>query len=304
MINKYSLTFACILLAILSYFPLFGHLDTLPVRLWDESRLAINAYEMNNDGDWIVTHFDGKPDMWNTKPPLMIWLQVGLMKCIGTNELSLRLPSAFAAFFTCALLMFIAVRYVKDFWFGFIAVIVLITSQGFIHEHASRTGDYDTLVTLFITAACLSFFLFIENQKIKYLYLFFAALILAMLAKGITVMLFIPALLAYSVIRRQFVQILKNKHFYLALVSFLLVAFGYYALREHYNPGYIQAVYDNELGGHYLKVIEGNSGDFWYFYQNIINKRLSEWMLLIPCGLAIGLVSKDTKLSRLTFFSF
>ena len=57
-----------ILLAI-AYITLFSHIETLPIRLYDEARLANNAYEMLNDGDFVVTHFDSKPDMWNTKPP-------------------------------------------------------------------------------------------------------------------------------------------------------------------------------------------------------------------------------------------
>mgnify|MGYP000350515794 CR=1 FL=1 len=31
-----------IVLAALIYMPIFGHLDTLPIRIWDEARLAIN----------------------------------------------------------------------------------------------------------------------------------------------------------------------------------------------------------------------------------------------------------------------
>ncbi len=45
-----------LILAILVYMPIFGHLDTLPIRIWDESRLAINAFEMYKNGDFIVTH--------------------------------------------------------------------------------------------------------------------------------------------------------------------------------------------------------------------------------------------------------
>jgi len=59
--------------------------------------------------------------MWNTKPPLMIWCQVISMKLLGINEWAIRLPSALAALFTCAIIMLIAVRYVKNFWFGFIS---------------------------------------------------------------------------------------------------------------------------------------------------------------------------------------
>ena len=89
-----------IVLVILIYIPVFSHLDTLPIQLWDESRLAINAYEMHHFGQYLVTHFDGLPDLWNTKPPLLIWMQVFWMKIIGVNEIALRLPSALAALLT------------------------------------------------------------------------------------------------------------------------------------------------------------------------------------------------------------
>ena len=122
------------------YMPIFGHLDTLPLRIWDESRLAINAYEMLNDKNHLVTHFEGKPDMWNTKPPFMIWCQVFCMKLLGVNELAVRLPSAIAAFLTCLVLLFFSQWYLKSFWFGFIAVFILISAQGFISLHGTRTG--------------------------------------------------------------------------------------------------------------------------------------------------------------------
>ena len=41
--------------------PIFGDLDTLPIRISDESRLAINAYEMLQNKNYLVTHFEGKP---------------------------------------------------------------------------------------------------------------------------------------------------------------------------------------------------------------------------------------------------
>ena len=88
-----------LVLGLIVYFPIFGHLDALPIRIWDEARLANNALEMSNDGDYIVTHFDGSPDMWNTKPPLMIWCQVGFIKLLGEDVLPIRLPAAISAFF-------------------------------------------------------------------------------------------------------------------------------------------------------------------------------------------------------------
>ncbi len=292
-----------IVLAAIIYMPIFGHLNTLPIRIYDEARLAINAYEMLNNNNFIVTHYDGNPDMWNTKPPLMIWFQVISMKLIGVSELSVRLPSVIATLLTCITLLVFSQRYLNSFWLGFIAILTLITSQGYIEIHSSRTGDYDALLTLFTTLSGLYFFMFCETQRNKYLYFFFITITLAVLTKSISGLLFVPALFLYSLYQKQTIQILKNKHFYIGLLCFVFFISGYYLLREAYNPGYIEAVQKNELGGRYLEVIEEHKHSFWYYYNNFIDTQLTAWYLLIPCGLAVGLSAKDNKLNRITVFS-
>jgi len=59
----------------LGLFLLFGHIEKLPLRQYDEARQAINAMEMVQSGNWLVTTYDGEPETWNTKPPLLIGLQ-------------------------------------------------------------------------------------------------------------------------------------------------------------------------------------------------------------------------------------
>ena len=296
--------FKYMVLAVLVYMPVFGHLDALPIRIWDEARLAINAYEMLHNGDFIVTHFNGNPDMWNTKPPLFIWCQVFFMKILGVSELAVRLPSAIAAFFTCIVLLIFSRKYLKNSWLGFIAVFVLITSHGYIDLHATRTGDYDALLTLFTTVSGLLFFSYCEKRNDKHLYLFFLFTALAVLTKSVTGLLFLPALFLYSIIRKQLIPLLKNKHFYIGLFSFLGLVIGYYLLREANNTGYIAAVQENELGGRYLEVIEDHKHGFWFYYNNFIDFQLSAWYLLIPCGLMTGFVMKNKKINRITLFSF
>ncbi len=287
----------------LIYLPIFGFLETLPIRVWDEARLAINSYEMLNNGNFIVTHFDGSPDMWNTKPPLLIWLQVMCMKTFGINELAVRFPSALAALFTCLALLVFSLKYLKKYWFGFIAVFVLITCHGYINIHATRTGDYDALLTLFTTTSGLFFFAYCENKNQRFLYLFFLTTALAVLTKSITGMLFMPAILIYSIIQKEFIPLLRNKHFYIGLSSFLVMVVGYYLLRENFNPGYIDAVSKNELGGRYLEVIENHQNHFWYYFNNFIDFQITVWHLFIPCGFIVGLAIKDKKINRLTLFS-
>ena len=291
-----------LILALIIYMPLFGFLNTLPIRIWDESRLAINAVEMLNNHDYIVTHFNGKPDMWNTKPPLLIWMQVLFMKYLGVNELAVRLPSAFAAFFTVILMILFSNKYLKSSWFGIISVLVLITSQGYISIHGTRTGDYDAMLTLFTTLSIFSLFAFTETKKNKYLYLFFFSIALAVLTKSIAGLLFLPAMFIYILIQKQLLFFLKNKHFYIGLSLFLVLVIAYYFIREMNNEGYIKAVMNNEFGGRFNKVLENHRHGFWYYYNNFIDSRYTEWIVFVPIGVVSGFFIKNDKINRLILY--
>ena len=293
-----------LLLALLIYMPVFGFLNVQPIRIYDEGRIAVNAHEMYTRGDYIVTYYENQPDMWNTKPPLLIWCQVVLMKVIGPGELAIRLPSALAAFFTCLVLLLVSMCYLKSFWLGFIAILILITSEGYIAMHGTRTGDYDALLTFFTTSGCLFFFAFSETQKIKYLYWFFVALTLGALTKGVAGLLFTPALFLYCLFQKQILILLKNKHFYAGLFSFLFIVIGYYLLREAKNPGYISTIRENELGGRFLVSQGDQKFGFWYYYENFLSSRLADRYLLVPCGILVGFFSKDPRVRKLTLFLF
>lgn len=300
--NNLDIAFKLILFCSLTYFPFFLHLGILPIRLWDESRLAINSYEMSKNGNYLVTFFQGSPDMWNTKPPLLIWLQVFFSKLFGAGELSIRLPSAIAAFLTTAALVFFSIKYLKDYWFGMIAALVLITSYGYVEVHASRTGDYDALLTLFTTLYSLFFFLYLEYKNYKYLHLFFMTLVLTVLTKSIQGLIFLPALFIYMILYKK-IMLLKNKWFFIDFFLFIVFVGGYYLLREYYNPGFLQAVWENELGGRYYSALEGHRADNLYYYNLLVNHHYAIWYWLIPCGIAIGLCSKEEKIRKITLYN-
>ena len=150
--------FGLLLLLFLCYFPLFLHLDTLSLRLWDESRRGVNAIEMATEGNWLVPHFEGHPDNYGTKPPFLVWMQAIGMKIFGVNELAVRLPSALAGVATVLLLWFFAGRVLNRPISGFFAGLILVTSQLYIDKHAAISGDYDALLTLFQTFYLLCFY--------------------------------------------------------------------------------------------------------------------------------------------------
>lgn len=224
------------------------------------------------------------------------------MKLIGVNELAIRLPAAIAAFLTCVFFLFFSLRQFKDQWFGYIACLVLTTTVGYIHVHATRTGDYDSLLTLFTTLYPLLFFLFIETKKTKYLYFTFFAITLSVLTKGIAGLLFVPVLPLFALYKRNLISLVKNKHFYIGFGIFLFFSIGYYLLRESMNPGFIKAVWNNEIGGRYAEVIEGHKGGFWYYYRLIIDHLFVYWFVLVPCSVIIGLFYKNPLYRHLTIY--
>lgn len=300
---KVIVFFKVVLFLALVYPPIFLHLETLPLRVWDEARLAISAHEMLQNNNYLIPHYEGDPDMWGTKPPLVIWMQAIFYKLFGMGELAVRLPSVLAAFLTALVIMLFSVKYLKNYWFGLISVLILITSYGYINNHAVRTGDLDAPLAFFTTFYCLSFFLFFELKERKYLHLFFLGLTLAILTKSVQGLLFVPALAIYVLIGKRFLDIVKNKWFYFDLMLCIAVVAGYYLTREHYNPGYLEAVWKNELGGRYLSALEGHGYPFMFYYDQIITSKYVEWFLVVPLGVIAGFVIKDEKFKRISLFS-
>jgi 4-amino-4-deoxy-L-arabinose transferase-like glycosyltransferase len=292
-----------LLLTLLISLPLFLHLDFLTVRLWDEGRTAINAYEMYHSGNYLVPTYHGEPDMWNLKPPFMVWLQVFFIKLFGVNEWAFRLPSALAALFTCVIMMLVSVRYLKNFWFGFICVLVLVTSRGYVGYHAARTGDYDTLLTLFLTLGNFAFFIFLEKSKPKYLYLFFLSMILAVYTKNSAAFMIVPGLFVYVLCKKKLFFLLKNKYLYIGLALFLVISFGYFFLREIYNPGYGKAIWESDFAGRYLTTLFDHKHSFWYYFGNLFDHRFIIWVFFVPFGIYFGLKNRDTGIKNLTLFS-
>ncbi|RYE20796.1 MAG: hypothetical protein EOP51_17075 [Sphingobacteriales bacterium] len=292
-----------IILLLLIAFPLFYHLGAAPLFEWDESRLAVNALEMYRAKTvGLVTTFGEQPDMWNTKPPLLIWIQALSFKTIGVNELALRLPSALAAFVLCMVVYWFFAKRLQMPMLGFITCMVLVTAKGYVMIHGTRTGDYDSLLTLLTTVYCSYFFEYLQNpEKLWYLYLSFLFIALAMLTKGIAGFFFVPALGIYVLIKRHWF-ILGSKHLYLGMLLLIVAVASYYMLREHYSPGYLHAVWENELGGRYGEVNEQHKGKFLFYFKRIMVEQFSYWVIPMITGIALGLLSKNNRLKMISLF--
>ncbi|MCF8309317.1 MAG: glycosyltransferase family 39 protein [Bacteroidales bacterium] len=302
--NRLSLyLFFFVVLLVLLYFPYFSHLETLPMRVWDEAKRGVIAYEMAQTSNPLVTTYQGEPDFITTKPPFLIWIQAIFIKVLGMRELAVRLPVAIMALLTSLALFYYIRRYTGRYWPGWIAALLLVTVQGYVSMHGSRSGDFDVPVTFFMVLYAFNFLFFLETNRLKFLYLTCLFIILAVLTKGIIGFTFLPALLIFTVMRRQLLSLLSNRHFYYGLISVIVAVAGYYGLREFYTPGYLEAVANNELGGRFLEAQWSHSGGFWFYFEALHKEQFSYWFLLILPGMLIGLFYNDRKIRTINILA-
>jgi 4-amino-4-deoxy-L-arabinose transferase-like glycosyltransferase len=301
--KPWHLLIIVLLFILLIPYPLFHNLDLLVLRQFDDARRGVNAFEMMQNGNLLVTHYDHQPDMWGTKPPLLVWFQTLLMLILGPGELAVRLPSAISGLLTCLAMFFFSLKYLKNPLFGLIWTTVLITFNGYVDYHGTRTGDFDAMLTFFMFLYSFFFFLFTEKKNKKYLLYSTLFVTLAVMTKGIAGLLFLPAMLLWAIISRSLKEVITSRQTWIGIFIFIIVAGGYYILREILNPGYLDAVTQNELGGRYLQSIEGHDQNIGEYIDVYINHRLLKWAIYIIPGLIAGFFLKEKMAKRLHMYS-
>lgn len=279
--------------------PLFGHMDTVPLAPYDEMRLAVNATEMSQSGHPIAVTFQGKPEFWNAKPPLLIWAQALCLKLVGYNEIGVRLPVAIAAALLCFALLYFLKRHTGSWVPGLIAAGILLSDgPGFVSYHGARSGDYDVPLTYFLITSLFCLHNWVEEGKQRWLYYSGAALIAAVLTKGISGFFFCPGMLIYVLVRKKGQALLHARAFYVSLISLIALVGGYYLLREGLQPGYWQGVMRNEIGGRYNTVIEGHGGPPWQYLIVLSEYGLGPWNYLIIPAVVAAFLLRDVRQKR------
>jgi 4-amino-4-deoxy-L-arabinose transferase-like glycosyltransferase len=243
-----------------------------PIVLWDESRLAVNALEMSRRGLDLVTTYGFHPDLWNTKPPLLIWLEAGSMRLYGPSEWALRLPSLLAALATVALVMRFSWRLGRSRFVAFAAPTMLLLSPGYFGAHAGQSADYEMLLCLFTTAYLLLLFELLHHRRPDPGPVLLCGLLIAgaCLTKGVAGLVPGAGVLAYVLVKGRWPRLFRTPWYALAGLIVVVLVGGFYVLRERAAPGYLTAVMNNELGGRYLHGMNGHVQAPWYYVEYLI----------------------------------
>lgn len=254
-------------------FLIFSQLGSVQLEFFDEARRGVNALEMysGQSPHFLVTSYAGSPEHWGTKPPLLIWCQVAAVSVLGPTVLAIRLPAALATLAAIALMCWFTGRHQKNPLIGLLAGWILLSNWNFVGSHGARSGDFDALLLLFTLAQVLFFYHWTRTEKTKHLLLSALALLLAGWTKGIAACFFLPAMGLWVLLDGTARKQLFNWQMYLAFSLALLGILSFYFLREAVDPGFMQLVWENELGGRYLEVNEQHDHP-WYHYLEVLLK--------------------------------
>lgn len=301
---KHPFTIVSLLLAAsFILFIQFYHLGELPIVQWDESRLAVNAAEMSIDNNWMVTHFEGQPDLYNTKPPLMIWLQTLSIHLFGLNEFAIRFPSALAGTL-CILICGLQVyRMTKSIWTSMLSSILLTLSYGFIQLHGTLTGDYDSLLALFVFLSFTQLYNFIFDSKSFSIAKQMLYLSLCIMTKSAAAFITLPIYFAAILVFNNGKGTLKYIYLWTCASLFFLT---YCLIREYIQAGYLEAIWANDFHGRFSKPLEGHTSHWYYYFVNLFTTRYSYFIYLLPLAAFIGIKYKNRSLNffSLVLFSY
>lgn len=289
------------ILSIVAIFNIFPRLGSLPLREWDESRVAASAYEMYDSGNYLVATFDYAPDLWNTKPPLLLWLQALSIRFFGLGETAVRLPSALAMLCAALSLFYFGTKLSRASA-GFFSALIFLCSKGLFFYHCGRSADYDALMIMFCILYCGFFYLYTRLKQNKYLIYFFLCLALGVLTKGIQAAIPLAGIFIFALFDKDLLSLAKNRTTYIGTGILVLLVGGFYLARECAAPGYLLSVWNNEVGGRFLSTLEQHSGDNLYYYRFLKDVQFSYFFWLVPAAFVINLITKDPHTRKANLF--
>lgn len=241
------------------------------IHIWDEAIYANNSLEMSQTGDlWNFTN-NYSIDHYNSKPPLVIWMQAICYKIMGYNELAVRLPSYLALVATLFALFYFVCRITQSSTTSLFTLLLFISTSGVMRPHVFLTGDLDA-VLVFFTSMLYGIVLVIAIErkwKIGQLYIIFFLTLLGYLTKSTAIFLIYPGIVIVLILSGQAIEILKSKHTWFLILLFVISVIGFYKWKEHIDPGYFHIVWNSEFKRAFSNVMSWHTQPFSFYFTNL-----------------------------------
>ncbi|MCX7920081.1 MAG: phospholipid carrier-dependent glycosyltransferase [bacterium] len=262
--------YSLLIILILSSFLFFYRLGTPGLFDLDESVFAEATREMLETGNWITPYMNY--ELRFDKPILIYWLMAIAYKMFGINEFAARFWSALNGTILALFIFYFGVKW-NDIKFGLLSSLIFLTClETMILGHAAIT---DMTLLLFITGALLAFYRAYSSEFAngkRWYYLFYTAMALALLTKGIIGVVFpVGIILIFLILTRQVKTTLQEAKVLAGFGMFLIIALPWYILVYLQNGwAFIQKFIIFHHLYRFTEPIGGHSGNVFYYIPIIL----------------------------------
>ncbi len=252
--------------------------------IWDsnEAFYAEAPLEMMEAGDYLTPRFNY--DLRLNKPILPYWTVIAFYRVFGPGELALRLPGALAAALTMVITFLIGRRLYGTAG-GLASALALAAS--FKLFFIARRSIIDLLLLFFVSAAFLFYVLWRSTGKDRHLVLFYVALGLGTLTKGLPAVIVPTGTILLYILLEKRADLLGALKLPLGAGVFLGISAPWYlAMYLRHGATYLEQFFWRE---HFQRFIEGTGSSLrpiWY-YLPVIAGGFLPWSLLLPAGLVL-----------------
>ncbi len=284
-------TAVCVLAVLaVSYLVFFYSLGAYSLKEPDEGRYAEIPREMIELGDYVVPHLDYV--RYFEKPPLLYWTCAASYKLFGVNEWSFRFPNALAGL-ACVL----AVCLFAGRWFsariGLISGFILMTSFGFFGM--ARISTVDMLFSFLLFASLACFYEFYREKRRLFLYLSWAVLALAVLAKGPVAPVLLGAAVFFFLWSEKNLRFLKETASVKALLLFAVIAAPWFVVMCVREKEFFQFFFIDQHVLRFLTTKHNRSGPLYYFFP-VLFGGLFPWSIFIPRAVILFWRKREVRL--------
>jgi 4-amino-4-deoxy-L-arabinose transferase-like glycosyltransferase len=276
--------------------PAFYMLGIPAIYIWDEAVYVNASFDMAHGASWFMP-VDGT---YNTKPPLVLWLQAICLKILPSAEWAVRLPSAFAVSGILFMLCMGLKRWGFDIWARMLVMICFVGHEGFIRHHIARTGDLDAVMTFCMVGYVMVVLDALHHQRWtgKHNLFFFVMLVLSFYAKSIAGwMMLAPLGLVWVLSPAR--QVFVTRRFWLSAMLSAGICVLYYLIREMMQPGFFSLVWKSEYQRMFVNVMPWHEHGADYYFTNFVTLRtFSPWVFVLVALVIYSLFGIKTKTVR------
>ncbi len=282
-----------LVLCALCFTVLFFQLSNRPLWDVDEGMHAATSKDMVLTGDWVTTKVNG--ENFYDKTVLFNWFAAISFLVFGFTEFAARLPAAVLGLAT-VLVSYALGRRLFGPRVGLLGGVVLITSPLFIV--LSRTVMHDISLTFFISLALYFFYTAYGNQQHRRIHLFlcYAALGFAVLAKGPIGLLLPGAIIGLFLLLKGRLNFLKEMDLGWGTIIFLVVAAPWYVLISMRNPDYVTYFFLKQNFGNFLSKTKATHPRPFYYYVPVLLSAILPWSCFVPLAFLRPLEKKLQKI--------